>query len=202
MGIACVASASDEWQYWNEFVTERELGSRWSLEVAVEQNLFDDFDEFGMWNVQVRPFYEVGGLLSLGLEYRYERERDEGSWATEHRYSFIPVLKHEWREWEFKLKTMVEYRDKEGDDEWRWREKLKIGYPCRCAGLSFTPWVAEDVFYMFDAGQILQNRASVGLSTEITGWLEATLYYLNRQDKKGVGWVHTHVLGTEFVVKW
>lgn len=191
-----------ECQYWNEFVFEHEFAPRWSMELSLEQNLFDDFKEFGMWNVQVRPFYDVGGPLSLGLEYRCERERDDGRWVTEHRYGILPVLSRKWGDWKFKLMSRLEYRDQEDGHDWRWREKLKIAKPCRIASFEFTPWVSEEPFYSFNADRVNQNRATVGLSKELPSGIEATLYYLNRVDKEDDGWLTTHVVGTEFGVKW
>lgn len=202
---ACYASHppdNTEWQYWNEFVFEHEFSARWSMELSLEQNLFDDFHEFDLYNVQLRPFYELAKPLSLGFEYRYEREREDGEWGTENRYAAILVLKHEWTDWRVKLITTPEYRDLEGENDWRWREKLKVARPCSIGGIEATPWISEEVFYSFDDDALNQNRVAVGFSKELLWGIEATLYYLNRTDKEDSGWLTTHVLGTEFALKF
>ena len=205
VSAACYASHppdNTEWQYWNEFVFEHEFTPRWSMELSLEQNFFDDFQEFGMYNVQLRPFYEVAKPVSLGFEYRCEREREDGEWGTEHRYAAILVLKHEWEAWRFKLTTKPEFRDVEGDDDWRWREKVKIARPLSVGGVEATPWMSEEIIYSFDDEEIGQNRVAIGISKELPWGIEGTLYYLNRNDKEDSGWLTTHVLGTEFARKF
>lgn len=190
-----------EWQYWNEFVFAHEFSERWNMEISLEQNLFNDFRDFDLYNVQVRPFYEIGPI-AFGLEYRYEREREDGQWATEHRYAAILVLKQEWADWRFKLTTTPEFRDVEGDDNWRWREKIKIAKPVRIGRTEVTPWMSEEVFYSFDDEEIGQNRVAVGITKDLFWGIEGTLFYLNRTDKEDDGWLSTHVLGTEFALEF
>lgn len=204
VAIGALASHPDdhnEWQYWNEFVAEGPVAPRVSLELALEQNWFDDASDFGMYNVQMRPAYELNDAWSLGVEYRCEREEDGDDWATEHRYGFLPVLRQRWADWRLKLTSRLEYRDKQNDD-WRWREKLKVSKPCAFGGFEVTPWVAEELFYSFDAGEVNQSRVSAGVTKGLPGGIELTLYYVNRLDREGSSWTPTHVAGTEFAIAW
>lgn len=198
-GYLCSYAHSDDTQYWNEFIFEFGLCGRFAAEVALEQQFVDDISEFALYNVTVEPSYKISERLSLGIGYRYEREKDEGDWLTEHRYWPHVTLKHEIGEWKIKLKSKLEFRDLKHDDVWRIRTKLKIQRPLHIASFKITPFLSEEPFYDFSDDRWNQNRAAVGLTTELRKHTDFTIYYMNMAKRSDDDWDSTHIVGTEIV---
>jgi hypothetical protein len=155
--------------------------------------------DFALYNVTVEPSYELSHWLSFGPGYRYEREKDEGKWLTENRYWLHFTLKHEVARWKMKVKSKLEFRDLEDDEMWRFRGKLKVQRPLQMGSVEIAPFISEEPFYDFEDGRWNQNRAAIGLSTELTDHMDFSLYYMNVAKKSEDDWNSTHVVGTEIV---
>ena len=98
------------------------------------------------------------------------------------------------------LKSKLEYRDVQGNDRWRLREKLKVKQPVNLGTAHFAIFVSDELFYDFDPEDWNQNRAAAGLSLEPFSNVELDLFYLNRADKDENEWSSVNVIGTEIVV--
>ena len=202
LALALAAGARAEGgdlQYWNEFIFEAPLRERLDLETAFEQNWVDDANVFSLYNFTLEPSYRAGDRWSLGPGYRWEQELEEGEWLTENRYWLHLSLKGEAFGWKAKFKPLIEYRDLEGDDVWRFRPKLKIKRPLDLGSIQLTPYFAEDPFYVLEDGQWKQNRATAGFSFEPVEHLELSIYYMNVAKESDDGWYANHVIGTEIV---
>jgi hypothetical protein len=203
--LACVGfvdgAPAGDWQYWNEFITETPITERFKVEGALEQQEVDDMSEFGLYNVTIAPVVDVTGWLSVGAEYKYEREKEDGVWGTEHRYTIRAGVKHEAAGAGLKLTGLVDFRDFESDDQWRWHPKLKIAYPIAVGGLDVVPFLTEEPYYVFAGEGWNQNRSSLGVTFE-TQTVEISAYHMRVMRKTGDTWPGTHVVGTEVVFKF
>ena len=110
-----------------------------------------------------------------------------------------PIIKWQWNEFSFKLRNRLEYRNIDGHESWRIREKIKVKRAFCFDGFYVTPYISEEIFYDFRVGDFNQNRVSIGLSTKIISSLEMSVYYLFKSNKKIGRWAHANILGTEFV---
>lgn len=190
---------ADDTQYWNELILKPALPRQAELEIASEQKVVNDVEDFGLVNLTVEPGFAVSERLTLGPGYRYEREREEGEWLTENRCWFHASLKQAWGDWKCGFKATLEYRDLEEDDGWRMRTKFKVKHPLPVHGLMAVLFLADEPFYDFQSERWNQNRASAGLSADLADNLECTLYYMNVAKDRGDDWSESHVAGTEWV---
>ena len=146
-GALCSEVRGDDTQYWNEVIFEVGLSDRVDTEIAFEQKVVDNLTDFGLANVTLEPSYRINQWFSLGPGYRYERERDEGDWMTEHRYWLHATFKRELAGYKAKFKPKLEFRDLEGDDVWRIRTKLKIQRSLQLGYIEIAPFLFEDPFH-------------------------------------------------------
>lgn len=196
------AEASDDGQYWNEFILKHSVTPQLETHLKLEQRFVDDFGDFGLHNYAPGILYKVTQYFDFELNYKFEREKGEKEWTNEHRLEIIPILKGRWGGFGFKLKNRLEYRDIEGDESWRLREKIIIARTVNVNGSTFKPYFSEEIFYDFRVGDFNQNRIAAGILKKINRNLEVGLYYLYKTSKKKSDWSGANILGTEFVISF
>ena len=202
LGWVEIVNAADDWQYWNELILKHKVANKLDVHVKLEQRFVDDFSDFGLHNYTSGFVYNFNRYFDGELNYKFEREKGKTEWTDEHRIEMIGVLKWQWSEINFKLRNRLEYRNIEGDENWRLREKIKLKKTVSVHGFYFKPYVSEEIFYDFKIGDINQNRFSVGVSKEIGRDLEMSVYYVSKNNKKKGKWSNINVLGTEFVINF
>jgi len=199
LGPCPVGAQGGDRQYWNECIFELSLCQPVTLEAASEQQFVDDMSDFALYNVTIEPSYKLTSRTSLGLGYRYEREKEEGEWATENRYWVHHSIKWPVVQCKMKLKSTFEFRDLVDEDEWRFRTKLTVERKLRLGWFAATPFVSEEPFYDLEQNEWNQNRVAGGLSFDLAEGVELSLYCLNKSKKSDDEWKSTNVVGTEMV---
>lgn len=200
LGWVEIVNASDDWQYWNEFIIKHKVTHELDVHLKLEQRFVDDFSDFALHNYAPGFVYKFNRFFDGELNYKFEREKSKTDWTDEHRVEMIGILKWQWSEINFKLRNRLEYRNIDGNESWRLREKIKLKKAVSFHGFYFKPYVSEEIFYDFKIGDINQNRFSVGISKEF-GWdLEMSVFYLFKSNKKNGKWSNANILGTEFVI--
>lgn len=202
--ISCVGEsfASDDWQYWNEFKFKHNISEKIDVHLKIEQRIIDRVGGFALHNYSPGIIYEINKYFHFELNYKYEREQLNEVWKDEHRLEMIPIITWEWSGYKLNVRNRLEYRSIEGDEKWRWREKLKIKRSVMISDFVFTPFVSEEIFYDFKLDEFNQNRAAIGFTKEISKSLEIGLYYMRKSNKRNGSWIGANVLGTEFVMKF
>lgn len=195
-----IVNAGDDWQYWNELILKREVTQELDFHIKLEQRLVDDFGEFFLHNYAPGFVYKFNSHFDAELNYKFEREKGKRRWTNEHRLEMISIIKWQWSEFSFKLRNRLEYRNIDGDQNWRSREKIKVTRAVGFDGFYLTPYISEEIFYDFRVGDFNQNRVSIGVSKKIISGLEMSIYYLFKSNKRSGKWTHANVLGTEFVI--
>jgi len=202
LALASMTRASDDWQYWNQFVVKHEFNDRVALDVASEQKWLDDASDFFLYNATVLPTASLTENVSLGAGYRCERQEQREQWTTENR--FLVPLTFGWtvKPWILQLRNQVEYRDLEdSQDRWRFRERILLKWPVHLGELTVLPFASAEVFYDFTADQMNQNRLSAGLSVPWRERMTFTVFYLNKAERNS-NWSTTNVLGTEMAFRF
>jgi hypothetical protein len=196
------AHSSDDWQYWNEFVIKHKLTQRITAHVKLEQRIVNDFGNFALHNYAPGFVYEFSKYFDFELNYKFERVKIKKGWIDEHRLEIIPIFSWQGAKFKFKLRSRLEYRVIEGNERWRWREKIKIKRDINLNGFKFSPFLSEEIFYDLKIGEFNQNRVKAGVSKEIIHNLEFTLFYMYKSNKLFNSWFGANVLGTEFVIRF
>ena len=196
LAAAATAQASDDWQYWNQFVLKHKFDDRFALAVAAEQKFRDDFSHFYLYNFTVVPTVRLAEGVSLGAGYRREQREEGDTWEGENRLLFPLTLEWVFQPWVLQWRNQLEYRNLEPQDRWRIRERLQVARPVVFGGLTMTPFASEEVFYDFTVEQRNQNRLTIGVSLPLRERLSLSLFYLNKAERNG-DWFSINALGTE-----
>lgn len=194
-------SGRDDTQYWNELVFEFGINEKWDGRFKTEQNFTDDAEQFTLHNYDVGAAYIINDIWKIEFAYKYELEKEDGEWFRENRYQIIPTAKWHWDMYTIQLQNRLAYRDLEDKNIWRLREKLKVAREVSVGGVSVGVFVADAVYYDFDAHMINQNRAYIGVEKELMPQVEGVLYYMYKSNKSSGSWSEAHIIGTEFVFK-
>jgi hypothetical protein len=202
LALASAAPAADDWQYWNQLVLKHEFTDRLALDVASEQKWSVDPWDLFQYNTTLLPTVSVTDNVSVGVGYRYERKEQGEEWMTENRLLFPLTFGWALNPWQFQLRSQLEYRDLEDDqDRWRIRERILLKRPVRIGEVTVTPFISEEVFYDFTVEQMNQNRAAVGLSAPWGKHTTLSVFYMSKADRRD-HWSTVNVLGTEVAVKF
>lgn len=202
LALVSMAWASDDWQYWNQFVFKREFNDRVALDIASEQKWRDDASDFFLYNVFIVPTVSLTRNVSIGAGYRWETREEDDSWTTENRFLFPLTVGWTVKPWVLQVRNQLEYRDLEDDqDRWRIRERVLLKRLVQVGRLIVTPFVSEEVFYDFTVSQRNQNRAAVGLSVPWRKHMTLTVFYMNKAERDG-DWFIANALGTEVAFRF
>ncbi len=198
---ASMAQASGDWQYWNQFVLKHKFDDRFSLALASEQKIRDDFSDLYLYNTTIVPTMRLAEGVSLGAGYRWEQQEQDDEWRTENRLLFPLTLTWSPKPWTLQWRNQPEYRDLETRDRWRLRERIQIARPGKLGTATVTPFASGEVFYDFTDEEVNQNRLAVGVLLPLREYVDLSVFYLNRADKDG-DWSSTNVLGTEVIFEF
>lgn len=201
LALVSTARASDDWEYWNQFVFKHEFTDRVALDVASEQKWLDDASDFYQYNATVLPTVSLTDSISLGAGYRWQRDEQDEQWATENRLLFPLTVGWTMKPWLLQWRNQPEYRDLEEQDRWRIRERIMLKWPVRVGELTVTPFASAEAFYDFAADQINQTRLAAGLSVPWGRHMSLTVFYMNKADRDN-DWSTTNVLGTDVAFKF
>lgn len=192
--------ARDDWELWTEFRWKKPLSDRVTLQGVSSARLRDDMGEF------YKHFDEIGisdkALPWLKWEGAYhfdysERPRTQDS-LTEHRPYAGLAFSAAWGPLTLENRSRAEYRRFNGSppDDWRYRNRSKAGFELgRDRWWRMKPFVAEEIFYGFRAGEIGKNRFSVGAEKPLSETFSVELFYVVESNKTGKDWDEFHALG-------
>ena len=200
LSVAGQVQATDDLQYWNAIKLKHALHEKVDVHIKLEQRVTDDLGELGLHNYAPRLVVKPNTHLQYAIGYKYERSKGTSRWSEEHRLEQILTLKGAWRGFSGSVGTRFEYRSLDGDEKWRWREKVKISRPIVLGDIEFSPYVSEEIFYDFKTDKYNQNRAVIGVAKKISSNAVLDLYYMYRADLKSSSWSGANVLGTGITI--
>jgi len=196
------AFSGDDEQFWNQVVFKHKVNSHLETHLKLEQRWVNDFGDFGLYNYAPGFVYNLKDHLDFELNYKFEKERGQKKWTDEHRIEIIPILKWNWETLKFKVRNRLEYRNIEGEENWRLREKIALKRRVDFNGFNVDLSASEEIFYDFRIGDFNQNRIKFGLSKNLVPSFEVGLFYMYKSNKGKEDWFGAHILGTEFVIEF
>lgn len=199
--LAVNAHAYDDgdFQVWNTDVEEIQLKKDLKLAFEQEFRWGDNVKEFYYQHYDVGLFYSLNKYWSVGGGYRHILNKTRGKFLVENQPSVTVTFSSQFAGFKYDDRSRFEYNHFDyKDDTWKYRNKLTVKAPWKFTKLEIQPFVADEIFFLFDDGSRLsENRATAGLAMNITKNLKGEIYYMLRIVKSGVKWVDTNVLGTK-----
>lgn len=93
-------------------------------------------------------------------------------------------------------RNRLEFRHLNGHDDWRYRNRSKVSLPLGTdRWWQISPFVADELFYGFRAGEINRNRMVAGVERSLTKLLAVELFYVLESNKAGRDWDEFHGVG-------
>ena len=197
--------ADGEWTLWVDEAISGKINDSVSANFTAAQKWTDDMSELSYWHTDLGFTFKTRfeKLLSIGLNYRqvYTLGSD-GDWAQEKRphfslYTTLPA----YQGFTLKNRFRMEYRDTVSYNDWRLREMVTIVLPYEFTQAKIKPYIANEIFYDFNASSLNMNRLYVGASIgKIYNNIKAKVEYFWEAKKKSNNWNDGHVLHLVFTI--
>ncbi len=201
--LPSTAQAQDDWQFWHSYDLKKKLSDEFSFKIGGEQRLVDDFSNSGLANVSPGFLWHPSRYFEVGPFFRYEREKQaNGDHVNERRWILEATLKAKWGPFKVSDRNRIAYRDRSSTDEWRYRNRLHIGYPIEVGKRTIEPFVSEEIFWQWNEGSFNQNRIQFGVAFSLSANTTLSLYYLIKSNRRGSDWDESQVLGTALGVSF
>jgi len=188
-----------DFQVWNTETEEFKINKEAKMVLEEEFRWGGSAKEFYYQHYDLGFFYNLQKYLNVGAGYRHVLSKSKGKFRVENEPYITATLL--WDIAKFKLddRSRLEYNHFDyKDDTWRYRNKLTLKLPWKFTRFEVQPYLADEIFILFDDGQRLnQNRFSAGLAMTITKNLKGEIYYMLQDTKSSGRWSSINVLGTK-----
>jgi len=196
--LAGEAGARDDWELWTEFRWKKALSERLALQGVSSGRLrggmgelYQHFEEFGL-GYQARPWVKLEGAYQWN---QIDRERTHDG-LYEHRLYLAATPSAALGRVRLENRHRMELRRLNGAEGWRYRTRLKAGLRAgEGRWWRMRPYVSDELFYGFRAGEFLRNRAQIGVERPLTARVGVDVFYLVESNRAGRDWAERHGLG-------
>jgi hypothetical protein len=195
IAIAGPTRADSDWEYWSQYEVAWKAGADVQLRLKPELRFRDDFSDYYYIHVEVGVDWRFRDWLTLAPYYRYISQESKGDWKTEKRPEADATLAWEVRDFGFSDRNRLEYRITADRETFRYRNRLWVKPP-KITRAGVQPFLAEEVFYDFDADELNKNRVYAGFSVGLADGLNADVYYIMDSSKKTDEWSRINILAT------
>ncbi len=138
----------------------------------------------------------IGGGFDLALNKHFSvsptylfiaSQPARGRREFEHRMRFDVTYNHKFKNFAIKNRNRVEYRVRNSrSDSVRYRNKLTLSVPINRNGAElFTPFISNEPYYDFSAGEWSRNDLSPGIAKKFTDKLSGEFFYTWRKNRSG-----------------
>jgi len=187
-----------DFQYWNTESASWKFEEGWKIKIEEEFRFADDVSDFYYQHSDIGFSYLAENWLELGANYRHIFEEISGDWKKEYRPHLNATLKADIDGADLSNRSRLEYRNKEDSDEsFRYRNKTTLKVPSKMTKYEIQPYLADEIFVDFDAGELNTNRFYVGAAFNIYKKLKGDIYYLWQTKKSSGSWIDYYIVGTK-----
>lgn len=127
--------------------------------------------------------YKINKYFSFSPTYYYRRaEAVRGRKEYEHRIRFDLTVSEKWKRFSIKDRNRIEYRIRNSrSDSVRYRNKFTLTIPIKRDGKEiFAPFIADEIYYDFQAKEFSTNEISIGISKKFNDNFSADFFYVRR----------------------
>ena len=188
------AQAENKWEFWSHYEVVSSINDDLDFKVKPEFRYNDGFSYHYYTHVDAGLDWKIKDWFILSPYYRHVEEKKSGDWKVEHRPHLSGTFKSKLFGLSLSDRNMLEYRIKEDNEFFRYRNKLTLSLP-KVTKFDIRPYVAEEAFYDFDVSELNKNRLYAGCAFEISKKLKAGVCYILESRKKSSGWRDVNVLG-------
>jgi len=189
-----------DFQVWNTDIEEFKVNKEVKLVFEEEFRWGGSVKEFFYQHYDLGVFYNLQKHLVVGAGYRHVLSKSGDKFLVENEPYLCAILLWDLAGFNFDNRSRLEYNHFDyKDDTWRYRNKLTVKFPWKFTKFEIQPYLADEIFILFDDGQRLnQNRFFTGLGMNITKNLQGEVYYMLQSLKGSKLWTAANVLGTKF----
>lgn len=196
--LPAAVHARDDWELWAELRWKKPLSERLSLQGVSSLRLrggmgelYRHFEEAGL-GYKWLPWLKVEGAYHWNASDR-PNTHDQ---AYEHRLYVALTPQVMVAGLQLENRHRLEFRHINGFDDWRYRSRVKASLPLGTATWwHMKPFVADELFYGFRAGEVNRNRTLIGVERTVTKQLAVELFYVLESNKAGRDWDEFHGVG-------
>jgi hypothetical protein len=200
MNPMCLASDED-FLYWTKASFLVPIREQWEFGFAQKTGFEDEARRLDHHSQDYGLSYtHANGWLKLqgALKHAHAPTADRNDWTHEIRPHFSIAFLSKLRGVDVINRSRLEYRHFEDyDNIWRFRHKIRIDSPVRFTPLQIEPYMADEIFYNFNADRFYGNRVQAGLFIPLHEKVRLDLFYFwhtRKQDDQD--WSNTNVIGS------
>jgi hypothetical protein len=195
---AAPSYARDDWELWTELRWKKPLSKTTTLFGTVNGRFRRNMGEFYQQVDDLGVSCKAFSWLKIEPAYQWnfqERARTHDT-VQEHRL-YINLIPHtKVGPFQVEDRSRMEFRHVNGKDDWRYRNRSKVSMALgKGSSFEVKPYLADEIFYGFRAGEINRNRFLAGIERPIRKNLSVELFYVVQSDKTGKDWSEFHALG-------
>ena len=150
--------ARDDWQLWLEQKWSVKLATSLKLVGKTEERFQSDMSDFYSQIASVGFSWKALSWLKLEPAYYYQWTERAGRDTNENRVYLNVTPGKAWGRFHIEDRNRIEFRHINGVDDWRYRNKPKLGVELGRDWYEIQPYVADEVFYGARAGEWTRNR--------------------------------------------
>ncbi len=188
-----------DFQVWNTDTQEFKIDNKAKIIFEEEFRWGGSAKDFYYQHYDLGFFYSLQKYLTLGVGYRQVLSKGGDKFLVENEPYLHAALLWDALDFKFEDRSRLEYNYFDyKDDTWKYRNKLTIRFPWKFTKFEIQPYLADEVFILFDDGQRLNmNRFSAGFGVVFTKNLKGEIYYLLQSSQSKGVWSDSNVLGTK-----
>jgi len=187
-------------QYWSQYKLSHKLTDKLSLFINPSFRVVDDVSDLRFWKTRQGLAVKLNDHWKFNVNYFYAKAQIANSWIDENRVEFQPMFSWKMGEVKFLNRVSVEFRMINGDERWRFRNKIKMSKSVEVFKQKLTVFVDEEGFYDQEQNKFNQNRASVGFGKKISNNTSIDIFYLYKSDKVNDRWIGKNVIGSKVMI--
>ena len=205
LAIAGVVYAYDDgdFQVWNTETEEFKINKEAKVAFEEEFRWGGSAKEFYYQHYDMGFFYNLQKYLNIGAGYRHVLSKSRGKFLVENEPYITATLLWDIAGFKFDDRSRMEYNHFDyKDDTWRYRNKFTLKLPWKFTKFEIQPYLADEIFIVFNDTQFNQNRFYSGVGFILTKSIRAEIYYLLQSSKSSGRWTDANVLGTKLKISF
>ncbi len=190
-----------DFQVWNTDTQELKAGEHAKMTLEEEFRWGGSAQDFYYQHYDLGYVHSLNRNVDLGINYCQIYEKKNGDFKEENQPHLNAVIKFAMHGFKFEDRNRFQFRHFDyAKDFWQYRNKFTVKFPWSFTKASLRPYLADEIYLDLNDGEFSRNRFFSGLAMNITGDIQAEVYYLLQSSKSSGRWTDANVLGTK--LKW